>query len=57
VSDLIDRFFALGGLLVPISAIIVGGVIAILGMIHRHQERLAKIERGMDPDGPWPQQK
>jgi hypothetical protein len=57
VSDLIDRFFALGGLLVPISAIVVGGVIAILGMIHRHQERLAKIERGIDPDGPWPQQR
>jgi hypothetical protein len=57
VSDLIDRFFALGGLLVPISAIIVGGVIAIIGMVHRHHERLAKIERGIDPDGPWPQQK
>ena len=51
-----DRIFSLGGLLVPISAIIVGGVIAIVGMIHRHQERLAKIERGNDPDGPWPQQ-
>ena len=52
-----DRIFNLGGLLVPISAIIVGGVIAIVGMIHRHQERLAKIERGIDPDGPWPQQR
>jgi hypothetical protein len=57
VSDLIDRFFALGGLLVPISAIIVGGVIAIIGMVHRHHERLAKIERGINPDGPWPQQR
>jgi hypothetical protein len=53
----IDRFFALGGLLVPISAIVVGGVIAIVGMVHRNQERLAKIERGIDPDGPWTQQK
>ena len=53
----IDRFFALGGLLVPISAILVGGAITIIGMVHRHQERLAKIERGIDPDGPWPQQK
>jgi hypothetical protein len=57
VSDLFDRFFALGGLLVPISAIIVGGVIAIIGMVHRHHERLAKIERGINPDGPWPQQR
>jgi hypothetical protein len=46
LSDLIDRVFALGGLLVPIVAIIVGGAIAITGMVHRHQERLAKIERG-----------
>jgi hypothetical protein len=56
LSDLIDRVFALGGLLVPIVAIIVGGAIAITGMVHRHQERLAKIERGLDPDAQWPQQ-
>jgi hypothetical protein len=56
VNEFIDRFFALGGLLVPIVAVIVGGVIAIIGMVHRHQERLAKIERGIDPDAPWPQQ-
>jgi hypothetical protein len=43
---------SLGGLLVPIVAIIVGGAIAITGMVHRHAERIAKIERGMDPDAP-----
>jgi hypothetical protein len=52
VNRLIDSIFGLGGLLVPISAIIVGGVIAIVGMVHRHQERLAKIERGIHPDAP-----
>jgi hypothetical protein len=57
VTYFIDRFFALGGLLVPISAIVVGGAIAIIGMVHRHQERIAKIERGINPDGPWPQQR
>jgi hypothetical protein len=51
-----DRIFSLGGLLVPICAILVGGAVAIIGMVHRHQERLAKIERGIDPDAPWPQQ-
>jgi hypothetical protein len=56
VHELIDRIFNLGGLLVPISAIVVGGVIAIVAMVHKHQERLAKIERGIDPDGPWPTQ-
>jgi hypothetical protein len=56
MNDLFDRIFALGGLLVPISAIIVGGVIAVIAMIHKHQERLAKIERGINPDGPWPTQ-
>jgi hypothetical protein len=57
VNEFVDRFFALGGLLVPISAIIVGGVIAVVAMVHKHHERIAKIERGIDPDGPWPQQK
>jgi hypothetical protein len=47
---LVNRFFALGGLLVPIVAIVVGGVIAVIAMVHKHQERLAKIERGIDPD-------
>jgi hypothetical protein len=50
VSRLIDSIFGLGALLVPICAIMVGGAIAITGMIHRHNERLAKIERGIDPD-------
>ena len=52
VNRLIDSVFGLGALLVPISAIVVGGVIAIVGMVHRHQERLAKIERGIHPDAP-----
>jgi membrane-associated protease RseP (regulator of RpoE activity) len=54
---IMDSITSLGGLLVPICAIIIGGVIAIVGMIHRHDERIAKIERGIDPDAPWPQQK
>jgi len=49
---LVDAIAGLGGLLVPIVAILVGGVIAITTMILRHQERIAKIERGIDPDGP-----
>jgi ABC-type enterochelin transport system permease subunit len=57
VEYLVDRILNLGGLLVPIVAIMVGGVISVVAMVHKHQERLAKIERGIDPDGPWPQQK
>jgi len=57
VERLVERIFGLGGLLVPIVAIVVGGVMGVIGMMHKHQERLAKIERGIDPDGPWPQQK
>jgi len=45
----------LGGLLVPIVAVVAGGAIAITAMVLRHQERIAKINRGMDPDAPWPQ--
>jgi hypothetical protein len=55
VQNFFDHFFALGGLLVPIVAIVVGGVMGIIKMVHAHEERLAKIERGMDPDAPWQQ--
>lgn len=54
---LVDSIMSLGALLVPISAIVVGGAIAITAMVIRHHERMAKIERGIDPDGPWPQQR
>jgi len=57
VNHLADRILGLGVYLIPIIAILVGGVIVVLGMVHRHQERLAKIERGIDPDGPWPTQR
>jgi hypothetical protein len=45
-----ESILGLGPLLIPIVAIIVGGAIAITAMVHAHTERLAKIERGMDPD-------
>jgi hypothetical protein len=53
---LVDSIISLGGLLVPIVAIIVGGAISITVLVLKHQERIAKIERGIDPDGP-PQQR
>ena len=55
MERVLDRVIGLGPMLVPIVAILVGGAIAIIGMVHRHHERLAKIERGINPDGPWPQ--
>ena len=42
--------FGLGPFLIPISAIVIGGVIVVVKMILSHQERIAKIERGIDPD-------
>ena len=57
MDHIVDRILGLGGLLVPIVALIVGGAISITAMVHKHQERLAKIERGIDPDAPWPPQK
>jgi hypothetical protein len=47
---LIDSITGLGPLLIPIVAILVGGAISITAMVIRHQERIAKIERGIDPD-------
>lgn len=56
MESIVTKFLDLGVFLIPIFAILIGGIIAIVGMMHKHQERLAKIERGIDPDGPWPQQ-
>jgi hypothetical protein len=57
VNRLVDSIVGLGGLLVPIVALIVGGIYGVVQMVLKHQERVAKIERGIDPDGPWPQQR
>ena len=49
---IIESIVSLGPFLIPITAFLVGGVITIVVLILRHQERLAKIERGIDPDFP-----
>ena len=41
---------AFWALLIPITAIIVGGVVTVVKMLMCHQERLAMIDRGMHPD-------
>ena len=57
MNRVIDGIFGLGVFLIPIVAIVVGGVTGVITLVHKHQERMAKIERGINPDGPWPQQK
>ena len=47
-----EYLVSLGPMLVPIVAIIVGGAIAVVVLILRHNERIAKIEHGIDPDSP-----
>ena len=42
----------LGVWIVPVAAILVWGVIEVTKMILSHQERIAKIERGINPDAP-----
>jgi hypothetical protein len=37
-------------LMIPIVAILVGGISEIIKRIFRHRERMAMIERGMNPD-------
>lgn len=39
-------------LMVPIVAIIVGGISGVLKMILRHQERMEMIRQGIHPDYP-----
>jgi len=47
-----ESIASLGGLLVPIAAIVMGGIVTIVVLILKHQERIAKIQRGIDPDAP-----
>ena len=47
-----EAILRLGQFLIPIMAVIVGGAIAITSIVLKHQERIAKIERGIDPDAP-----
>jgi Flp pilus assembly protein protease CpaA len=37
-------------ILIPIAAIVVGGVVVVVKVLTRHRERMAMIERGMHPD-------
>jgi len=47
-----ESIMSLGPFLIPITAILVVGVVAIIVVILRHLERIAKIEHGIDPDRP-----
>ena len=47
-----ESILSLGPLLIPIVAVVGGCAVAITAMILKHQERIAKIERGIDPDAP-----
>ena len=52
MNRIFESILGLGPFLIPISAIVIGGVIVVVKMILSHQERIAKIERGIDPDVP-----
>jgi hypothetical protein len=54
---MMQSIMSLGIWLVPIAAIVVAGVVELTKLILRHQERIAKIEHGIDPDAPRPQQR
>ena len=47
-----ESILSLGPLLIPIFGIIGGCAVAITIIVVRHLERVAKIERGIDPDAP-----
>ena len=39
-------------LMIPIVAIVIGGIIGIVSIIFHHRERMAMIDRGIHPDYP-----
>jgi len=36
--------------LIPIAAIVVGGIVSIVGSVIKHRERMSMIEQGIHPD-------
>ncbi len=38
--------------MIPIAAILVGGITGLAKLVMRHRERMAMIEQGMNPDQP-----
>ncbi len=42
--------------LIPVAAILIGGIQALAKMYFSHQERIAMIEQGIHPDDPPVQQ-
>jgi len=38
------------GMMIPITGIVVGGIVAIVVVLIRHRERMAMIEQGLHPD-------
>jgi hypothetical protein len=51
---MMQSILGLGMWLVPIAAILMWGAIEVVRMMLKHQERIAKIERGIDPDAGQP---
>ena len=47
-----EAIASLGIWLIPIAAIVIGGITGIVKMVLNHQERIAMIERGIHPDSP-----
>jgi uncharacterized membrane protein (DUF106 family) len=39
-------------LVIPVVAILVGGIVGFTKLLLRHRERMAMIQRGMHPDHP-----
>jgi hypothetical protein len=40
---------------IPVVAILVGGIVGLTKLLLRHRERMAMIQRGMHPDRPQEQ--
>jgi hypothetical protein len=49
MHSLFSLLASLGVFLIPITAVVVGGVIVVVKLILSHQERIAMIERGIAP--------
>ena len=49
-----DNLAELGPIVFLVVCVVTGGTIGIVKLVHRHRERMAMIEQGMNPDQPAP---
>ena len=49
-AEIMPFVVAIAGILLAVTAVLVGGILKVVRMLIIHRERMAKIAHGIDPD-------